>query len=188
MATLRIRLFGDPILRQEAREVTDFDGRLQTLAGDMLETMRAAPGVGLAAPQVGVLKRLFVWQSARDEEDDDQQESGAVVNPVLLDASEETFLGEEGCLSFPGLFYDVERPLRAQVAYHDLAGGERTRRLEGFLARVWLHEMDHLNGILFIDHLAAHDRREAMRRMRRYRLEREGEPSGNLLLERARGG
>lgn len=186
MPVLTIRLFGDPILRQQARPVADFDDRLRRLAGDMLETMRAAPGLGLAAPQVGVLKQLFTWEIARTDED---IESGAVVNPRLVDASEETVIGEEGCLSFPGLFYELERPLRVEIAYQDLHGEEHTRQLEDLAARVWLHEMDHLRGILFIDHLAAHDRRDAMKRMRQYRLEQgldEPRQPGNLLLERVR--
>lgn len=208
MALLEIRLFGDPVLRQTAREVTDFDQRLARLAGDMLETMRAAPGVGLAAPQVGVLKRLFTWEIVEEEADPDDADDpagrtaagdgdgaepgvrgGAVVNPTLVEASQEPQVGEEGCLSFPGLFYPVERPLRATVRWQDLDGDEHTTEVEGFDARVWLHEMDHLDGILFLDHLARHDRREAMRRMREYRIERGlDEPpdrgGGNLLLGR----
>ncbi len=167
MGTLEIRLFGDPVLRQEAREVTDFDDRLARLARDMHETMAGAEGVGLAANQVGILKRLFTWGVG--EEDD---EWGSVVNPVLLDASEELQEGDEGCLSFPGLFYPLDRPLRVAVGFRDLEGDDRTVQLEGLLARIWLHEMDHLNGILFIDHLARHDRRSAMKEMRRIRMER----------------
>jgi peptide deformylase len=181
VGTLDIRLFGDPVLRQEAREVTDFDDRLARLAADMHETMQAADGVGLAANQVGILKRLFTWGVGEDE-----GEWGSVVNPVLLDASEELQGGDEGCLSFPGLFYPLDRPLRVAVAFRDLDGEERNVQLEGLLARIWLHEMDHLNGVLFIDHLARHDRKAAMREMRRIREERGiEEPSrrpGNLLL------
>ena len=169
MATLEVRIFGDPVLRQTAREVQDFDGRLATLAGDMFDTMRAHAGIGLAANQVGVLKRLFTWEVAQEEGD---ALGSAVVNPVLLDASEELQDGDEGCLSFPGLFYPLERPLRIEVRHQDLAGDEHTVQLEGLLARIWLHEMDHLDGILFLDHLAAHDQRDAKEQMRRYRMER----------------
>jgi peptide deformylase len=113
-----------------------------------------------------------------------------VVNPVLLDSSEEIQEGDEGCLSFPGLFYPVDRPLRVEVAHQDLHGDDHTVQLEGFLARVFLHEMDHLNGILFIDHLAAHDRKAAMKAMREQRLAEEGESpapaAGGLLLGGAR--
>ncbi len=190
MAELEIRIFGDPVLRQRAHEVTDFDGRLATLAEDMLETMRGAAGVGLAANQVGVLKCLFTWE-VEDEQDDGELRriGGAVVNPELIASSAELEDDDEGCLSFPGLFYPVERPLRIEVRYHDLAGEEREIELEHHLARIWLHEMDHLNGILFVDHLAAHDRKAALKAMREYRLEQGlDEPDrprpGGLLLGR----
>lgn len=180
MSNLEIRLFGDPVLRQRARTVTEFDEALSRLAVDMLTTMREANGVGLAAPQVGILKRLFTWEV--------DEANGAVVNPILEDASEELITDDEGCLSFPGLFFPVDRPLRARIRHHDLTGEEHVTDVEDFDVRVWLHEMDHLNGILFIDHLAKHDRREAMRRMRELR---EGGPEsgdgpepGRLLLGR----
>ncbi len=164
MALLTIRLFGDPVLRQKASEVTTFDERLATLARDMLETMRAADGVGLAANQVGVLKRLFTWEVP-------DIGHGAVVNPTIVDASEEVQEGDEGCLSFPGLFYPTTRPLTVKVEAVDVHGDPLTVEGTGLLARVLAHEIDHLNGILFIDHLARHDRKEAMRRIRSGELE-----------------
>ncbi|MFP5310073.1 MAG: peptide deformylase [Actinomycetes bacterium] len=181
MALLEVRIFGDPVLRQRAHEVTDFDGRLARLAEDMHATMLDAPGVGLAANQVGVLKRLFTWQV--------DEEGGAVVNPVVADASDDVEVDDEGCLSFPGLFYEVERPLRIAVDWQDVHGEPHRVELEGFNARVWLHEMDHLNGVLFIDHLAKHDRKEAMKQMRLYREEHGVDVPGaggvaNLLLGR----
>lgn len=187
MATLEIRIFGDPVLRQPAHEVEDFDGRLATLAGNMFDTMRAAEGVGLAANQVGVLKRLFTWEVTREDAD---PVGGAVVNPVLRDASEQLQEDDEGCLSFPGLSFPLGRPLTVEIAYQDLGGDDHSVTLEGFQARVWLHEMDHLNGILFIDHLAKHDRKEALRLMREYRLEHgvdaaPQQPGGLLLGHRA---
>jgi len=170
VSVLEVRIFGDPVLRQAAREVTEFDDRLAKLADDMMETMRANAGVGLAANQVGVLKRLFTWEIDWGELDGAPEiVGGAVVNPVLLDASDEAVEDEEGCLSFPGLFYPVQRPMHVQIGYRDLAGGEQRIDLDDFEARVFLHEMDHLDGILFIDHLAKHDRKEALRRMREYR-------------------
>jgi peptide deformylase len=190
VAELEIRIFGDPVLRQRAHEVTDFDGRLATLAEDMLQTMRTASGVGLAANQVGVLKRLFTWE-VEDEQDSGEvhRMGGAVVNPELVSSSAELEDDDEGCLSFPGLFYPVERPLRIEVRYQDLAGDQRAVELEHHLARIWLHEMDHLNGILFVDHLAAHDRKAALKQMREYRLEQgldepERPRPGGLLLAR----
>jgi len=192
VSTLQIRIFGDPVLRQRAHEVVDFDRRLATLADDMLETMRAAEGLGLAANQVGVLKRLFTWETEREDDDGGLvRYGGAVINPTLTDASEELQDGDEGCLSFPGLFYPLARPLRVEIAYQDLAGDEHQVQLEGLLARIWLHEMDHLNGILFVDHLAAHDRKAALKQMREYRLaegldEQEAPRPGGLLLGRSR--
>jgi peptide deformylase len=192
VSTLEVRIFGDPVLRQRAHAVEDFDGRLAQLAGDMFDTMRAANGVGLAANQVGVLKRLFTWESEVEDgaaPDGYRTVGGAVVNPELTDASEDLQRDDEGCLSFPGLFYPVSRPLRIEVSYQDLGGDHHDVQLDGHLARIWLHEMDHLNGILFIDHLAKHDKREALKRIREYRLEQglddDAPPQpGGLLLGR----
>ena len=150
--------------------------------------MRDAPGVGLAANQVGVLKRLFTYEfPGLDEDEEPTSEFGAVVNPVILDASDDAVEDDEGGLSFPGLFYPVERPQQVEIAWQDLDGDEHTRQLTEFEARVWLHEMDHLNGVLFIDHLAKHDRKEAMKLMRQYREEHGVDVPGqgklaNLLL------
>jgi peptide deformylase len=168
MAVLPIRLFGDPVLRERAAEVTHFDERLAHLAADMLETMRAASGVGLAANQVGVLKRLFTWEL---HEDEDASRHGALVNPEIVDLSEEIQDSDEGCLSFPGLYYPTKRPLRARLRAQDVHGDEFLIDGEGLLARILLHELDHLNGILFIDHLARHDKKDALRRIRAGELE-----------------
>ncbi len=169
MARLDIRIFGDPILRMRAREVGDFDDSLRALADDMLDTLRAANGVGLAANQVGVLKRLFVWEYA--------DRHGVFVNPEVAETSTDTEIADEGCLSFPGLFYPAERPVRARLRGVDVGGEPLEEVGEGLFARILLHELDHLNGILFIDHLARHDRKEAMRRIRRGELERPPEPA-----------
>lgn len=176
MAVLPIRIFGDPVLRVRAHEVVDFDDALRRLADDMLETMRDAAGAGLAGNQVGVLKRLFTWEAgdaqvAAGGSGSGNARFGAVANPQVVDASEEVQEGEEGCLSFPGLFYPTSRPLRVRLAYRDVHGEEQTADGEGLLARIFLHEVDHLNGVLFIDHLARHDRKEAMRRIRAGELE-----------------
>ena len=170
MSVLPIRIFGqDPVLRQRAFEVTEFDDALRRLGEDMLETMRAASGVGLAANQVGVLRRMFTWQLTGETEED--TEHGIYVNPEVTATSLETQEDEEGCLSFPGLFFPTVRPLRATVRAYDVEGNPLERTGEGLLARIFLHEIDHLNGILFIDHLARHDRKEAMRRIRAGELE-----------------
>ena len=172
MAKLPIRIFGDPVLRERAAEVTDFDARLARLAEDMLETMRAAAGVGLAANQVGVLRRLFTWELFAE---DGSSTHGAWVNPEVLETSEEQQEGDEGCLSFPGLFFPTTRPLEARIRALDVHGEEHEVTGVGTLARIFLHEIDHLNGILFIDHLARHDKKEAMRRIRAGELERTAE-------------
>jgi peptide deformylase len=158
MAVLRIRTFGDPGLRQRAREVDKITDLHRRLVDDMLETMRAAPGVGLAAPQVGVLERLFVW-----EVDD---EHGAVVNPVIVESSEDEAVYEEGCLSVPGLYCEVSRPARVEVQGLDLDGNPLSISLDDFRARVWQHEIDHLDGVLFIDRLPESERREALATLR----------------------
>ncbi len=168
MALLPIRIFGDPVLRQRASEVVDFDERLETLADDMIATMHAASGLGLAANQVGVLKRMFAWGLFDDE---GGSEAGAWVNPEVLETSEELQESDEGCLSFPGLYYPVDRPLEARIEAFDVHGERHEVTGVGTLARIFLHEIDHLNGIMFIDHLARHDKKEALRRIRAGELE-----------------
>lgn len=174
MSQLTIRVFGDPVLRQKARQVTDFDGHLAALAQAMHDTMQAADGVGLAANQVGVLKRLFTFAAPND---DGATMRGSIVNPVLVERSTDEENGEEGCLSLPQLFYPVLRPQQIVVEYQRLDGTPDTLELTGFLARVWMHEMDHLDGVLFIDHLAQHDRQAAMKVLRERALHSDEDPS-----------
>jgi len=171
---LPIRLFGDPVLRQRAVEVTEFDDDLRRLADDMLLTLHSAAGAAIAANQVGVLRRIFVWELGEDR--------GALVNPTVEWTSDETQDGEEGCLSFPGLYFPTVRALRARLQGVDVHGEPRQESGEGVRARMLLHELDHLNGILFIDHLARHDRKEAMRRIRAGELEHPvGSPQGPVV-------
>ena len=160
MALLTIRTLGDPILRSKASPVVSFDDELATLAADMHETMKAAPGVGLAATQVGRLLRMFVYDAG--EEDG----SGTLVNPEITWRSEETQEAEEGCLSLPGTYYPVVRALKVKVRAQDVTGAETEVEGEGFLARIFQHEIDHLDGILFIDRLAPEIRKEAMKALR----------------------
>ena len=167
MAVLPIRIFGDPVLRERAAEVTRFDDALARLGQDMLDTLEAAAGAAIAGNQVGVLKRIFAYSLEGDERPD----RGVYVNPEVLETSEELQEGDEGCLSFPGLFYPTKRPLRARVTAFDVHGEKLERIGEGMVARMLLHEIDHLNGILFIDHLERHDRKDAMRRIRAGELE-----------------
>jgi peptide deformylase len=160
VALLNIRTLGDPILRSKGSRVTVFDDDLAQLAADMHETMRAAPGVGLAATQVGRLLRMFVYDTG------EEGESGTLVNPEIVWASEETVEAEEGCLSLPGTYYPVTRAVSVKVRAQDVTGAAVEKEGEGFLARIFQHEIDHLDGILFIDRLAPELRKEAMKALR----------------------
>jgi len=159
MAILPIRLLGDPVLREPARPVVDFGVDLVRLVDDMVETMHAARGAGLAAPQVGVQLRLFVYETA----DTDGPE--VVVNPELSDPEGMTSY-EEGCLSLPGIYVDIERPEIVTARYQDLDGNRHEVRADGFLARVLQHEMDHVDGKIFIDRAERRARKEALRQLR----------------------
>ena len=154
-----IRVFGDPVLRQRAAEVDDIDGTLARLADDMLVTMYEAPGLGLAAPQVGVQKRLFVY--------DLQDDTGphVIVNPTIVEARGE-WLHEEGCLSVPGLAFEIVRPKEVHVTGWDIAGNELSIDGDEMLARLLQHEIDHLDGILLIERLDPDQRKQAMRELR----------------------
>ena len=162
MAVLPIRTFGDPALRQRTRPVEKVTDAHAHLARDMIDTMREAPGVGLAGPQVGVLERIFVYEV------DDRV--GAVVNPVIVERSRETITEEEGCLSLPGLAYPVERAARVRLEGMDERGRPVSLAAEDLLARVFQHEIDHLDGVLFVDRLSEEDRKEAMRALSRQLL------------------
>jgi peptide deformylase len=150
MALLQIRHYPDPVLKVPAVPVEIFDDSLRQLAADMAETMYAAPGVGLAAPQVGVSSRLLVIDcSARDE----GPGLLSVVNPEILESDGELF-DEEGCLSVPGYYANVARKERVKVRFQDLQGESRTLEAEGLWAVAFQHEIDHLDGILFVDRLS----------------------------------
>lgn len=163
-----IRVLGDPVLRVATQPVTSFDGRLRRIADDMFETMYAAPGVGLAANQVGMASACFVY-------DDGDGHRGFVANPVL-DALEGEQLLEEGCLSIPGPFHETPRAVSLRLRGRDLDGAAIEITAEGFLARIFQHETDHLNGRLYIDRLDDAGRREVLRRLREADLRR-GEPT-----------
>lgn len=140
------------ILRQNARKVTSFDAELQTLIDDMVDTMRAAPGVGLAAPQVDVPLRVIVVEFSEDPEDEETPPKlYTLVNPEIARASAEEELGTEGCLSIPGIVGDVERPLTVTVKGLNRRGQSVKIKAGGWLARIFQHEVDHLNGVLFVD-------------------------------------
>ncbi len=158
MAILPIKRFGDPVLRQRAREVEEVTDVQRRLIADMIETMREAPGVGLAATQVGILERIFVWEV--------EDEHGALVNPVFVEVDPEEDSEEEGCLSLPGLLYPVERSTRVLVEALDENGEPVRIDARDFQARVFQHELDHLDGVLFIDRLPEASRRAALTTLR----------------------
>ncbi len=141
----------DPVLRRKARPVTKFDSALQTLIENMTETMRAAPGVGLAAPQVGISERVIVVEYGDEEDEEAPKKLYAVVNPELKVTSTETELGVEGCLSVPGLLGEVERSLAVTVKGLNRHGQPMRVKAKGWLARIFQHEIDHLNGVVFTD-------------------------------------
>jgi peptide deformylase len=172
MAAFAIRIIGDPVLTQRASEITDIDGRVARLADGMLHTMLDTDsGIGLAAPQVGVQQRLFVY-----ELDD---EPGALINPEIRESRGETSY-QEGCLSVPGLYFDIVRPAEVLVVGYDLDGNEVELEADGLAARLFQHELDHLDGILMTDHLDDEQRREARRALRELRLGRPGAGDGAL--------
>jgi peptide deformylase len=171
LAVLTIRTFPDPVLREPAREVERITKIHRRLVSDMIETMREAPGVGLAATQVGVMERIFVWEVGEDV--------GAVVNPRIATASQEKLDDEEGCLSLPGIAYEVSRAARVRVVGLDLQGDELSLEGEGLLARVCQHEIDHLDGVLFIDRLAPELKREALGSLRQQALALPPLPGGS---------
>lgn len=156
-APYAIRTFGDPVLRQRATEIDKVDGKLVKLAEDMVETMYAAPGVGLAAPQVGVERRMFVYDAGDGP--------FVVINPEIVETSGE-WVYEEGCLSVPELSWPIVRPNQVHMRGFDLDGNTVDIEAEEFLGRVLQHEVDHLDGVLLIERLDADQHKEAMRILR----------------------
>jgi peptide deformylase len=171
VALLEIRLYGDPVLKQVAVPVTRFDAELARFGDDLLETMRAAHGSGLAATQVGVLKRVFAYDVGVDEETGEHP-FGVLVNPVITRREGEQ-TGEEGCLSFPGLYFPCTRAMSVTVAANDVSGRRLELDGEGVLARCFQHEIDHLDGVLFIERLSRGDRKRALKQWRERDLDLE---------------
>ena len=159
MPPYSIRLFGDPVLKQKAAEVTNVDGSLVRLAEDMIVTMREAPGIGLAAPQVGVQRRLFVYEL--------QDDTGphVIVNPVISESRGE-WEYEEGCLSVPGLAWSIVRPKEVHLTGFDLDGSEVSIEADELAARLFQHELDHLDGVLLLERLDKDTRKQALRTLR----------------------
>ena len=163
MAILPIRLIPDPVLRVECPEVTEFDEALRKLVGNMVETMHAAPGVGLAAPQVGIEKRLAVVDVSVGKEADALK---VLINPRIVE-QEGKVVDYEGCLSIPDISEKVSRPQWVRVEAQDVHGEPFSLETEDFEARAVCHELDHLNGVLFIDHLRGLRREKVKRQIRK---------------------
>jgi peptide deformylase len=151
MAILPILTVPDPVLRKVAAQIERVDDALRRLMDDMLLTMYDAPGIGLAAPQVGILRRLIVMDPSRDDE---PAQPLIMVNPRIIVRGDELRLHEEGCLSIPDVTAEIERPARTRVSFLDRKGKPAETELEGIWSTIVQHEIDHLNGVLFIDYLS----------------------------------
>ncbi|ADU65287.1 peptide deformylase [Desulfurispirillum indicum] len=159
-----ILTYPDPLLKKISQPVTQFDSALQQLVSDMFDTMYNANGVGLAAPQIGILRRICVLDPASGKEEEAQPL--VLINPQILSGEGLTTF-EEGCLSVPGYYGEIKRYERIQVQFNDLQGQEQTAILDGFTAIIAQHEMDHLNGKLFIEHLGSSERDLIRRKIRK---------------------
>lgn len=163
-APFNIRVVGDPVLRAAAAEVTDIDGKVAKLAQDMLETMYEAPGLGLAAPQIGVGKRLFVY----DLDPEARADPHVLVNPRIVE-SEGEWTYEEGCLSIPGLSFEIVRPKVVHLVGLDLDGNEVSVEADDLTARLFQHELDHLDGVLMTERMDPDTKKLALKEIRRIR-------------------
>ena len=151
MSQRKIVIEPDPILRKKSEILEKVDDELRGLLDDMLETMYSAPGIGLAAVQVGILKRAIVIDVSKDKE---KKNPFFLINPEIISKSKNTSTYEEGCLSLPGYFAEIERPAECQVKYIDYFGKKKEIKATGLLSTCIQHEIDHLNGVLFIDYLS----------------------------------
>lgn len=170
MAILKLYEYPDPVLRKKCDKVTKVDDDLRLFLDDMLETMYADKGCGLAAPQVGVSKRIVVLDYATEE--DEEKKPMFLINPEIIWKSEETVLFCEGCLSLPDQRADVERHERVRVHYTDYNGKEQEILAEDLLAIILQHEIDHLDGILYIDHISRLKRERLLKKLEKYREEK----------------
>ena len=164
MTLRKIVTLPDPVLRRKAKPITKFDKVLQILIDDMIETMREAPGVGLAAPQVNISEQLIVVEYSEDDDDEDDEDDEEIekkparprnlyvmINPEIVKASEEKVMGVEGCLSIPNIQGEVERHEAIQIKGLNRFGKPQKLKVDGWMARIFQHEIDHLNGVLFTD-------------------------------------
>ena len=168
MSQRKIVIEPDPILREKSEILEKVDDELRNLLDDMLETMYAAPGIGLAAVQVGVLKRLIVIDISKEKE---KKNPLFLINPEIISKSKKTSIHEEGCLSLPGHFAEIERPAECQIKFIDYDGKEQELRVNGLLATCIQHEIDHLNGVLFIDYLSKLKKDMIVKKLIKYKKE-----------------
>lgn len=178
MVPYDIRVIGDPVLRQRANDVTEIDGALVDLVEDMFDVMYDAPGLGLAAPQIGISRRIFVFDS--------DERAGVLLNPEIVESAGEWEF-EEGCLSIPGLHWPIVRPRQVLLRGIDLDGNTIELEADDLEARIFQHELDHLDGVLLIEHLDDEQLREAKRALRQMAVETDPvgggiAPSGGLRL------
>ncbi|MDD7910080.1 peptide deformylase [Pseudovibrio exalbescens] len=168
MTTREIVILPDAVLRQKCLPITEVNDEIRQLADDMLETMYAAPGIGLAASQIGVLKRIFVVDVAeRGEGEEDKKEPRVFINPEITWSSEETAPYQEGCLSIPEIYEEVQRPIAIKVSYLNRDGEACELEADGLLATCIQHELDHLDGVLFIDYLSRLKRDRIMKKFQK---------------------
>ena len=168
MPIRKIIIEPDPILRRKSENLEKVNNELRKLMDDMLKTMYAAPGIGLAAVQVGILKRLIVIDVSKDEKN---KAPLFLVNPQITYKSKSTSIHEEGCLSLPGYFAEIERPSECHVDYLDYNGKKKNLKADGLLSTCIQHEVDHLNGILFIDYLSKLKKDMIIKKLKKYKKE-----------------
>ena len=170
MAKRNIVIEPDPILRKKSEKLENVNLETQKFLDDMLDTMYSAPGIGLAAVQVGVLKRLIVVDITKEEE---KKNPLFFINPIITQKSDKTSIHEEGCLSLPGYFAEIERPAECQVEYLDYNGNKQSLKATGLLSTCIQHEIDHLNGILFIDYLSKIKKDMIIKKLTKYKKEKD---------------
>lgn len=170
-----VRIWGDPVLKKVAEPVTEIDGSLVDVCNDMLDTMYEVPGIGLAAPQVGISKRFFVFDMTGGED------PGVIINPVISESSGE-WVYEEGCLSVPGLSWEIVRPREIYITGYDLDGNEMSLEVDDLAARLFQHELDHLDGTLLLEYLDDDQVRDAKRILRERAMLSPQEPASGLHL------
>lgn len=169
MSVKPLIILPDPLLRLASKPVERFDDQLRKFAGDMFDTMYDAPGIGLAAIQVGEPVRMLVIDLAKEGED---KAPHTFINPVIVSASDERSVYEEGCLSIPDYYAEVERPATVTVDYFDIDGKKQTMQADGLMATCLQHEIDHLNGVLFIDHISKLKRDMVIKKFRKLAKDR----------------